>query len=127
MPSPSQYIFGLQAVPLLASSVYILLWPAAAANLPDSDLASLSNGTIQAISMTSLSLGTFYAIAAYQNNIPMMLTAIPGRLLAAFVFHHSGGGWAKVAPFEALMGLLNAVGLYWDWTLKRSAERKKKE
>lgn len=49
MPSPSQYIFGLQAAPLLASSVYILLWPAAAASMPDSDLASLSNGTIQAI------------------------------------------------------------------------------
>lgn len=49
MPSPSQYIFGLQAAPLLASGVFTLLWPAAAANLPDSAVAGLSNGTIQAI------------------------------------------------------------------------------
>jgi hypothetical protein len=74
-------------------------------------------------SMTSLSLGTFYAIAAYQNNIPMMIAAVPGRLMATFVFHNSGGGWAKVAPFEAVMGLFTAVGLYWDWTLKRSKNK----
>lgn len=71
-------------------------------------------------------MGTFYAIAAYQNNIPMMVAAVPGRFLATFVFHNSGGGWADVAPFEAVMGLLTAVGLYWDWTLKRSSESKKK-
>ncbi|KAJ6134634.1 hypothetical protein N7523_000956 [Penicillium sp. IBT 18751x] len=85
MPSPSQYIFGLQAAPLLASGVFTLIWPATAANLPDSALAGLSNGTIQAI---------------------------------------SGGGWAKVAPFEAVMGLFTAVGLYWDWILKRSKTKK---
>jgi hypothetical protein len=79
----------------------------------------------QATSMTSLSLGTFYAIAAYQNNIPMMVAAVPGRLLATFVFHNSGGGWAKVAPFEAIMGLLTAGGLYWDWRLTRSSGIKK--
>lgn len=77
--------------------------------------------------MTSLSLGTFYAIAAYQNNTPMMIAAVPGRLLATFVFHNSGGGWAKVAPFEAVMGLFTAVGLYWDWASKRSSENKRKE
>lgn len=75
-------------------------------------------------SMTSISLGTFYAIAAYQNNIPMIVAAVPGRLMATFVFHNSGGGWAKVAPFEAVMGLFTAVGLYWDWTLKRSKNKK---
>ena len=66
-------------------------------------------------SLTSLSLGSFYAIASYQNNIPMMIAAVPGRLLAMVVFHRSGGGWKSVAPFEGVMGLLTALGLWWDW------------
>jgi hypothetical protein len=66
-------------------------------------------------SLTSLSLGSFYAIASYQNNIPMMIAAVPGRLLAMVVFHRSGGGWKNVAPFEGVMGVLTAVGLWWDW------------
>ncbi|KAJ5379804.1 uncharacterized protein N7496_002232 [Penicillium cataractarum] len=109
------YVFGIQTVPLLASGIYTLLFPAAAAALPDSPLQGLSNGTIQALSLTSLSLGSFYAIASYQNNIPMMLAAIPGRLLAMVVFHRSGGGWKNVAPFEGLMGMFTALGLWWDW------------
>ncbi|KAJ5602172.1 hypothetical protein N7510_011706 [Penicillium lagena] len=126
----SQYIFGLQAAPLLASGVYSLLWPAAAAGLPNSPLKGVSPGTIQAMrsvsglhqiglmltsySLTSLSLGTFYAIASYQNNIPMMIASVPGRLLAAIVFRRSGGGWASVAPFEGLMGIVTAIGVYWS-------------
>lgn len=76
-------------------------------------------------SLTSLSLGSFYAIASYQNNIPMMLVAVPGRLLAMVVFHRSGGGWKNVAPFEGLMGLLTALGLWWDW--RNDATRAEKE
>lgn len=45
----------------------------------------------------------------------MMITVVPGRLLAMFVFHRSGGGWRNVAPFEGVMGLLAALGLWWDW------------
>ncbi|KAJ5118039.1 hypothetical protein N7448_004314 [Penicillium atrosanguineum] len=82
MPSPSQYIFGLQAAPLLASGVFTMIWPE---SLPDPAFAGLSNGTIHAI---------------------------------------GGGEWAKVAPFEAVMGLLTAAGLYWDWTLKRSKSKR---
>ncbi|KAJ5983958.1 hypothetical protein N7481_006057 [Penicillium waksmanii] len=84
--SPSQYIFGIQAIPLVASGVYTLFWPSAAAALPNSPLKDISNGTIQAI-----------------------------RLLAAFVFYRAGGGWCDVAPFEGVMGLLTAGGIYWDW------------
>lgn len=65
--------------------------------------------------MTSLSLGAFYAIASWQNNVPLMITAVPGRLLAMVVFYRSGGGWRGVAPFEGVMGVLTAVGLWWDW------------
>lgn len=43
------YVFGIQTVPLLASGIYTLLFPAAAAALPDSPLQGLSNGTIQAL------------------------------------------------------------------------------
>lgn len=46
------YIFGIQTVPLLASGIYTLLYPAAAASLPDSPLQGLSNGTIQALRYT---------------------------------------------------------------------------
>lgn len=46
---PSQYIFGLQAIPLLASGVYTLLWPSAVANMPDSPLEGVSGGAIQAM------------------------------------------------------------------------------
>ncbi|GAD98968.1 predicted protein [Paecilomyces variotii No. 5] len=127
MLSPSQYIFGIQTAPLLLSGVWTLLWPAGAAALPDSPLAGLSNGTIQALSLTSLSLGSFYAIASYQNNIPMMIASIPGRLLATFVFYRSGGGWANVAPFEGLMGVITAVGVYWDWRRNQSLKDMKEE
>lgn len=44
-----------------------------------------------------------------------MLVSVPGRLLAMVVFHRSGGGWKNVAPFEGFMGLLTALGLWWDW------------
>lgn len=44
-----------------------------------------------------------------------MIATVPGRLLAMVIFHRSGGGWKNVAPFEGLMGLLTAFGLWWDW------------
>ncbi|KAJ5387824.1 hypothetical protein N7509_010365 [Penicillium cosmopolitanum] len=127
--SPSQYIFGIQAIPLVASGVFTLFWPSAAAALPNSPLKDIGDGTIQAIrlrltpwpcSLTSLSLGSFYTIASYQNNIPMMIASVPGRLLAAFVFYRAGGGWRDVAPFEGVMGLLTAVGIYLYWAADRS-------
>lgn len=136
---PSQYIFGIQSLPLLFSGGYTLLWPEGAANLPNSPLQGVSAGTIQAMryakfhrcyslyvhmfirySLSSLSLGAFYAIASYQNNIPMMAVSVAGRFLATFVFHRAGGGWQDVAPFEACMGLLTAVGIYWNWRLGHS-------
>lgn len=43
------YIFGIQSIPLLASGIYTLLFPAAAATLPNSPMQGLSNGTIQAL------------------------------------------------------------------------------
>lgn len=72
-------------------------------------------------SLTSMALGTCQTIAAYQNNIPIMVAAVPGRLLAAFVFHRSGGGWRKLAPFEGCMGLLVAIGVYWTWYTDRGS------
>ncbi|KAJ5231989.1 hypothetical protein N7468_004945 [Penicillium chermesinum] len=121
---PSQYTFGIQALPLLVSGVYTLVCPGVAAKFPNSPMQGLGNGTIQALSLTSISLGTFYGLAAYQNNIPMMLTAIPGRLLAMFVFHRAGGGWKDVAPFEGAMALLTAIGLYWSWATEQPVTEK---
>lgn len=51
--SPSQFIFGIQAIPLVASGVYTLFWPSAAAALPNSPLKDVSNSTIQAIRCVS--------------------------------------------------------------------------
>ncbi|KAJ5643063.1 uncharacterized protein N7484_005570 [Penicillium longicatenatum] len=48
---PSQYIFGIQAIPLLASGVYTLLWPGAIANLPGPPLEGIDSGVIQAMSL----------------------------------------------------------------------------
>lgn len=47
--STSQYTFGVQAIPLVASGVYTLFWPSAAAALPNSPLKDIGDGTIQAI------------------------------------------------------------------------------
>ncbi|KAJ5641560.1 hypothetical protein N7490_005560 [Penicillium lividum] len=46
----TQYIFGIQAVLLLASGVYTLIWPDAAANMPNSHFLGVSSETIQAMS-----------------------------------------------------------------------------
>lgn len=54
----------------------------------------------------------------------MMIAAVPGRLLAAFVFYRAGGGWRDVAPFEGVMGLLTAVGIYRDWAARSAREVK---
>jgi hypothetical protein len=43
---PSQYIFGIQSLPLLFSGVYTLLWPVGAANLAKSPLQGVGAGTI---------------------------------------------------------------------------------
>ena len=50
----------------------------------------------------------------------MMIASVPGRLLAAVVFHRSGDGWKDVAPFEGLMGVLTAIGVYWTWRIEQS-------
>ncbi|KKK15820.1 hypothetical protein ARAM_006684 [Aspergillus rambellii] len=122
-PDISQYLFGIQAAPLLLSGVYSLLWPSAVASLPNSPVKGVSMGTIQAMSLTSLSLGAFYAVASFQNNIPMMVTTVPGRLLAAFIFHRNGGPWRSVAPFEGLMGLITAAAVYWGWYSDQEPKR----
>lgn len=51
-----------------------------------------------------------------------MIAAVPGRLLAALVFHRSGGEWRKVAPFEGIMGTLIAIGIYWTWSADQTQE-----
>lgn len=66
-------------------------------------------------SLSSLTLGTFYALVAYQNNTQMMVATIPTRFLAAVVFYQTGeDAWKQVAPFEAVMGVVTAVGV-WLW------------
>ncbi|KAE8361119.1 hypothetical protein BDV27DRAFT_31766 [Aspergillus caelatus] len=116
MPSQLlQYLFGLQSLPLLASGLHTLLSPASAAQSQYLPLKDVSTGTIQAVSLSSLTLGTYYAIAAYQNNIPLMVATIPGWFLAAVVFYRTGeAAWRRVAPVEAVMGLGTALGLlFW--------------
>ncbi|PWY83852.1 hypothetical protein BO94DRAFT_625413 [Aspergillus sclerotioniger CBS 115572] len=112
-PHLPKYIFALQSLPLLASGLYTLLCPTSAAQSPYMPLQDVTPGTIQAMSLSSLTLGTFYAIAAYQNNIPLMVATIPGRLLAAMVFYQTGeAAWRQVAPFEALMGGMTVLGVW---------------
>ncbi|KAL3253835.1 hypothetical protein ABHI18_009313, partial [Aspergillus niger] len=111
----SQCLFAIQSLPLLGSGLYTLLSPASAAQSPYLPLRGVSIGTIQAMSLSSLTLGTFYALVAYQNNTQMMVATIPTRFLAAVVFYRTGEeAWKRVAPFEAVMGFVTAVGV-WFW------------
>ncbi|GKZ93955.1 hypothetical protein AnigIFM59636_007313 [Aspergillus niger] len=111
----SQYLFAIQSLPLLGSGLYTLFSPASAAQSPYLPLRGVSIGTIQAMSLSSLTLGTFYALVAYQNNTQMMVATIPTRFLAAVVFYRTGEeAWKQVAPFEAVMGVVTAVGV-WLW------------
>lgn len=68
-------------------------------------------------SITSLSTGTFFAIATYQRNLPVMLASLPGRLFAAVIFHRNGGGWSQVAIFETAMAAVMGAALLWDYYL----------
>jgi hypothetical protein len=65
-------------------------------------------------SLTSLALGTFYSIAAYQRNIPIMAASLPGRFIAALIFYRNGGAWGKVAVWEAFMGVVTGASLVWE-------------
>ncbi|PYH98554.1 hypothetical protein BO71DRAFT_344715 [Aspergillus ellipticus CBS 707.79] len=112
----SQYIFGLQALPLIAAGIYTLIDPSRPPHHPLSPFRGLSHSTVQAMGLNSLALGTAYAIASYQNNLPFMLASIPGRLIAAAVFGSSDEAlWSRVAPFEALMGCVTAASVWWEW------------
>jgi hypothetical protein len=63
----------------------------------------LSDNTIY--SLTSLALGTFYTIAAYQRNIPIMVASLPGRFIAALIFYRNGGLGARLLFGRLLWGL----------------------
>lgn len=65
-------------------------------------------------SITSLSIGTMFCIAAYQRNMPMILASLPGRLFAAVIFYRNGGGWRQVAVFETFMASVTGVAVLWD-------------
>ncbi|KAJ5771174.1 uncharacterized protein N7511_003225 [Penicillium nucicola] len=107
-------VFGAQGAFLLANAFYTMINPSAASNLPDSPLGGIPDHTVQAMGLTSLALGTFYTIAAYQRNIPIMVASLPGRLIGALVFYRNGGAWGKVAVWEASMGVLTGVALIWE-------------
>ncbi|KAJ5330084.1 hypothetical protein N7541_005868 [Penicillium brevicompactum] len=113
-PSVLNTVFAAQALFLLANGVYTISCPTAAANIPDSPMTGVPEHMVQAMGITSLSIGTVYAIAIYQRNLLIMLSSLPGRLFAAFIFNRNGGGWKQVAIFETTMAFVTGAALLWD-------------
>ncbi|CAI7601244.1 unnamed protein product [Penicillium bialowiezense] len=113
-PSVLNTVFAAQACFLFANGVYTISCPAAAASVPDSPMAGIPNHMVQAMGITSLSIGTVWAIAIYQQNSLIMWSTLPGRLFAAFIFNRNGGGWRKVAIFETTMAFVTGAALLWD-------------
>ncbi|CAG7974019.1 unnamed protein product [Penicillium salamii] len=111
----SSIVFGAQACFVLGNAVYTISYPAAAASLPGSPMSGIPEHMVQAMGITSLSTGTFFAIATYQRNLPVMLASLPGRLFAAVIFHRNGGGWSQVAVFETAMAAVMGAALLWDY------------
>ncbi|KAL2865910.1 uncharacterized protein BJX67DRAFT_382296 [Aspergillus lucknowensis] len=124
MPSRiTQLAFGFQALPFLYTGVYYsVLWQWTSVDFPFAVMDGVDTGTVYTISILSLSLGIFYAIAAIQNNTPLMVATIPTRVLAANLFRQSGGAWRAVARVEAAMGLLTVLGVYFAWGPQRRSE-----
>jgi hypothetical protein len=83
-------------------------------NLPNYPCNSFGHAELIIDSITSLSLGTIFAIATYQRNMPIMLASLPGRFVAAVIFYRNGGAWRQVAIYEASMGLITGAALLWD-------------
>ncbi|RFU29336.1 hypothetical protein B7463_g7010, partial [Scytalidium lignicola] len=117
----SKVIFGAQGIFLLGNAFYSLVNPSAIASMPGGALQGAPIDTIKVIGLSSFTLGVFYVAASYQGNIAMMVTSIPGRIIANYVLYREGGPWRNVAIFEACMGLVTAVGVGWDiyWSKDR--------
>jgi hypothetical protein len=78
----------------------------------------ISNLSLTLWRLSTLTVGTFYLIAAAQRNLALLATTVPLGFLAAFVFTSTGGPWRKVAIFEGVMATITALGLLYDFQLR---------
>ncbi|KAM3067331.1 hypothetical protein ACMFMF_009825 [Clarireedia jacksonii] len=69
---------------------------------------------VHAFALSSITIGTFYLIAAKKRDKLAMKLSILGRTMAVLVFLRNGGVWRKVAIFEGVCGGLLAASLLWE-------------
>ncbi|KAF2180992.1 hypothetical protein K469DRAFT_714212 [Zopfia rhizophila CBS 207.26] len=107
MPSLSTILLGIQALPITIFGALILYNPVKAGfhDVP----ASVSH----IIGFSSLSLGTAYIVAAFQPRRArhqFLLTTVPLRLAAAWVFRNDGNE-ARGAPMWDFVNSFVALGV----------------
>ncbi|KAL4795320.1 hypothetical protein BDV19DRAFT_389456 [Aspergillus venezuelensis] len=114
MAGLASIVFAAQGIFLLGNAFYSIASPASVANFEGSSLTGTPKGAVQCIGLTSLALGTYYLISAYQRDTAIMVSSVPSRLIAAWVMYRNGGNWVPPAVFEAAMAVLAGVSLVWD-------------
>ncbi|PYH40867.1 uncharacterized protein BP01DRAFT_307258 [Aspergillus saccharolyticus JOP 1030-1] len=117
MGGVSSAVFAAQGVFLLGNAFYSILFPASVANFQGSSLTGTPKGVVQCLGLTSLALGTYQLISAYQRDTAIMVSSVPSRVVAAWIMYRNGGNWTRVAAFEAIMAVLNGAALLWDGNL----------
>ncbi|KAI9651376.1 hypothetical protein NHQ30_001418 [Ciborinia camelliae] len=74
---------------------------------------------IHAIALGSISIGTFYLIAAQRRDRLAMWLTVIGRTIAVAVFMVDAGPWRNVAIFEGVCGGLLAGSLIWEFRSRK--------
>ncbi|QSZ35649.1 hypothetical protein DSL72_008519 [Monilinia vaccinii-corymbosi] len=112
MPPLSSIVLAIQGGFNLLNGVCNLLSPWAAARSAEV-LAIESIPAIHTIALGSISIGTFYLIAAHRRDRLVMWLSVMGRTIAVGVFVIDAGPWRNIAIFEGVCGGLLAGSLVW--------------
>ncbi|KAH8667938.1 hypothetical protein BGZ60DRAFT_408274 [Tricladium varicosporioides] len=121
MCSLSTSVITLQGIFGLLNGAISLLVPSVAAKNA-ATLGVDSIPAIHAIGLGSITIGAFYCVTAYRNDVPVMWMTVLGRVIAIPIFLKHGGPWANVAAFEGVCGGLTAAALVWErWRGKKAA------
>ncbi|KAH6662039.1 hypothetical protein B0J14DRAFT_663020 [Halenospora varia] len=123
MRSLSTSVIILQGIFGLLNGAASLLVPSVAAKSA-ATLGVDSIPAIHSIGLGSITIGAFYCVAAYRNDVPAIWMTVFGRIIAIPVFLRHGGSWANVAVFEGVCGGLTAAALGWEMWRGEKAVRK---
>jgi len=69
---------------------------------------------LRLIALSTVGLGVFMSMAAYQHNRPTMWMSLPGRLLGVAVFAMQGGVWSTLAVWETICAGATGAALAWE-------------